>query len=308
MGKTVFRPNEINVKSGEKVTLKLIHDYSPQKEDEGPVVEEYKGPTPDDLRKEAEAFKTGWEIEKQHMIDEAQASADKIVKQAEDSAFEIVKKQNDEAQVIKNDAQKEADEIIEKAKAEAEQIIENAHSQESFLKEQATKQGYDVGYKDGFASGEDEQNRLIERIHKIVESIMIRRQEILKETESQIVDLVLLMTRKVVKVVSENQKSVIANNVLAALNKVKVKGAVTLRVNMEDAKIATANLSEFTKRVENVSSITVVEDSTIEKGGCIVETDFGEIDATIQSQLHELESKILEVSPVKTVAKKSDKS
>ena len=51
-----------------------------------------------------------------------------------------------------------------------------------------------------------------------------------------------------------------------------------------------------------------MEDSTVEKGGCIVETDFGEIDATIHSQLHELEEKILEVSPIKSVPKKTEKS
>ena len=77
MAKTVFRPNEIKAKPGE-VTLKLIHDYSPVEEVEEAPVEEYTGPTPDDLRREAEAFKTGWEIEKKRMLEIAQASADDI--------------------------------------------------------------------------------------------------------------------------------------------------------------------------------------------------------------------------------------
>ena len=51
--------------------------------------------------------------------------------------------------------------------------------------------------------------------------------------------------------------------------------------------------------------ITVLEDSSVEKGGCIVETDFGAIDARISSQLTELENKILDVSPVKNI-KRSD--
>ncbi|MCI5473009.1 MAG: flagellar assembly protein FliH [Spirochaetia bacterium] len=308
MGKTVFRPSEINSKQGEKVTLKLIHDYSPQKDDESEKIEEYTGPTPDELRREAEAFKAGWEIEKQHLLSEAQKQADEIIKKAEDSAFEIVKKNTDEVQVIKNDASIDAEKIISDAKQEAEKIISEAKAQEEFIKSQAEKTGYDAGYKDGFSSGEDEQNLLIGRIHKIIESIMKRREEILKETESQIVELILLMTRKVVKVISENQKQVLANNILSALNKVRSKGEVILRVNLDDVKIAAQNLSEFTKRVENVSKITVVEDSTVEKGGCIVETDFGEIDATIHSQLHELEEKILEVSPIKSVPKKTEKS
>lgn len=306
MAKTVFRSNEIKLKDSGKVTLKLIHDYSP-KEEVVEKVEEYNGPTPDEIRKEVEAFKAGWEIEKQHMIDDAKKNAEEIIENAKKEASELAAKNSQEIETLSNNAKIDAEKIIQDAKDEAERIIKSAESQEEIIKNRSSQEGYDNGYKDGFKSGEDEQNRLVERIHKIIETIMTRRQEILKETEAQIVELVVLMTRKVVKVISENQKSVIANNILAALNKVKSRGEVILRVNMEDAKIATQNLMEFTKRVENVSKITIIEDSSIEKGGCIVETDFGEIDATIQSQLHEIESKIIESSPIKTVAKKSEK-
>lgn len=302
MGKTVFRPNEINTRPGSKMTLQLIHDYAPVEEVKE-VVEEYTGPTPDQLRKEAEAFKKGFEIEKQHMIDEAQRNAEEIVKRAQDTALEAVNSGNQEVLVIRANAEAEAQKIIDDAKAEAERIIANANAEQEAIKIQARETGKAEGHADGFKAGEEEQNRLVERIHKIIESIMTRREEILKETESQIVELVLIMTRKVVKVLTDTQKTVIANNVLAALNKVKTRGNVTLRVNMEDAKITTANLNEFTKRVENVQAITVVEDSTVGKGGCIVETDFGEIDATIQHQLQELEAKIIEISPVKSVSK-----
>ncbi len=94
-------------------------------------------------------------------------------------------------------------------------------------------------------------------------------------------------------------------NVLAALKKVRTRGEVTLRVNLEDVKLTSEHTSEFIKHVEKVQGITVMEDSSVEKGGCIVETDFGAIDARISSQLTELENKIIEVSPVKSI-KRSD--
>jgi len=138
-------------------------------------------------------------------------------------------------------------------------------------------------------------------MHKMLEAVMQRREEILQDTESQIVELVILMARKVIKILSENQKNVVMANTLAALKKVKTRGNVTLRVNLEDVKLTTAHVSEFIQHVENVNGITVIEDSSVERGGCIVETDFGAIDARISSQLQELENKILEVSPVKNI-------
>ena len=302
MAKTVFRPNEIKAKPGE-VTLKLIHDYSPVEEVEEAPVEEYTGPTPDDLRREAEAFKTGWEIEKKRMLEIAQASADDIVKKAEEAAFAEVKRQTDQAQIIKSDAEQAASKIIEDAKLEAERIIQEANVEKENIKATAHQDGYKEGHEQGFMEGQNEVNRLVERVHKIVESVMVRREEILCETEQQIVELVLLMTRKVVKIISENQKTVVLSNVLAALKKIRTRGNITLRVNTEDLKLTTAHVDEFIKRIENVNGISVIEDSSVDKGGCIVETDFGAIDARISSQLSELESKIMEISPVKSVSK-----
>ena len=302
MVKTVFRSNEIKNKE-EKFQLRLLHDYAPVVEEVIEEVPEYEGPTADDLRREAEEYKKQFEIEKQGMLDEAQRKADEIVKKAEDAAFAEVKRQTDQAQVIKTQAETEVAKIKAEAQAEAERIIAEAQAERDKIINEAKKQGYDTGYEAGYQDGQKEAERLVERMHSILDNVMKRREEILSETEYQIVELVVLMARKVVKIISENQKTVIMNNVLQALKKVKGRGDVTIRVNLADAKLTTEHIQDFIDRVEAVKGITVVEDTTVEKGGCIVETDFGAIDARISSQLTELEQKIMEISPVKTVAK-----
>lgn len=300
MAKSVFRPGEAK-EIEDKVMLPLFKDYSPVEEEVEEVVEEYTGPTADDLRKEAEDFKVQWEAEKQKMLQDAQASADEVLKKAEDAAFAEVKRQTDQAAIIKADAEREADAIIQKAKNEAAQIVADAQAEREKQKNDAYNEGFEAGHKEGFDKGSAEVDRLIERMHKMLDAVMQRREEILSDTESQIVELVILMARKVIKILSENQKNVIMANTLAALKKVKTRGEVTLRVNLEDVKLTTANVDEFIKHVENIKGITILEDSSVERGGCIVETDFGAIDARISSQLTELENKILEVSPVKNI-------
>lgn len=300
MAKTVFRPGEAK-QVEDKVMLPLVKDYAPVEEVVEEVEEEYTGPTADDLRREAEEFKSNWEIEKQGMLNQAQQQADEIVKKAEETAFAEVKRQTDAAAIIKSDAENEAASIIEKAKAEAAQIVAEAQAQSSKTESDAYQKGFEQGHEEGYEKGSVEVDRLIERMHKILEAVMQRREEILQDTESQIVELVILMARKVIKILSENQKNVIMANTMAALKKVKTRGTVTLRVNIEDVKLTSAHTDEFIKHVENIQGLTVLEDSSVEKGGCIVETDFGAIDARISSQLSELENKILEVSPVKNI-------
>lgn len=304
MAKTVFRPGEAkNIE--EKVMLPLYKDYSPIEDVEVEEEEEYTGPTAEDLRREAEEYKLQFEQEKQQLKADAQKEAERIVKAAEDTAFAEVKRQTDQAAVIKADAENEAAAIIEKAKAQAAQIVSEAQAQHDKIVSEARSEGFEQGSQEGYQKGSAEVERLIERMHKILEAVMQRREEILQDTESQIVELVILMARKVIKILSENQKNVIMANTVAALRKVKTRGEVTLRVNIEDVKLTTAHADEFIQHVENVQGITVQEDSSVEKGGCIVETDFGAIDARISSQLTELENKILEVSPVKNI-KRSD--
>ena len=304
MAKTVFRPGEAkNIE--EKVMLPLFKDYSPIEDVEVEEEEEYTGPTAEDLRREAEEYKLQFEQEKQQLKADAQKEAERIIKAAEDTAFAEVKRQTDQAAVIKADAENEAAAILEKARAEAAQIVADANAQHDKIVSEARNEGFEKGSQEGFEKGSAEVERLIERMHKILEAVMQRREEILQDTESQIVELVILMARKVIKILSENQKNVIMANTVAALRKVKTRGSVTLRVNIEDVKLTTAHADEFIQHVENVQGITVQEDSSVEKGGCIVETDFGAIDARISSQLTELENKILEVSPVKNI-KRSD--
>ena len=300
MAKAVFRPGEAkNIE--EKVMLPLYKDYSPIEDVEVEEEEVYTGPTADDLRREAEEYRAQFEQEKLQLKADAQKEAERIIKAAEDTAFAEVKRQTDQAAVIKADAENEAAAIIEKAKNEAAQIVAEAQAQHDKLVSDARSEGFEQGSAEGYEKGKAEVERLIERMHKVLEAVMQRREEILQDTESQIVELVILMARKVIKILSENQKNVIMANTVAALRKVKTRGNVTLRVNIEDVKLTTAHADEFIQHVENVQGITVQEDSAVEKGGCIVETDFGAIDARISSQLTELENKILEVSPVKNI-------
>ncbi len=300
MAKTVFRPGEVK-KSDDHVLLQLSRKFvvdEPLVEiEEAPV---YQGPTADDLRREAEAYKSRWELERQELVDQARTEADSIVEDARKAAFDEVKRKTDQGQVIRQQAEDQAKSIVEAAEKQASELIAATKAK----MDEQLKDGYNDGFKKGqeagFREGNLEAQRLTDRLHTMIERMMDKRQEILAETEQQIVDLVLLMTRKIVKVISENQRNIVVSNVVQALRKVKGRGDVTIRVNLNDVAMTTQHIKDFLTTAENIKNITVVEDSTIDRGGCVIDTDFGAIDAKIVSQLNEIEQRILEVSPIRT--------
>jgi len=311
MAKAVFRPGEIAV-SEDKITLEpptsfpeLAHLVPADSElEDAPEAEEvYTGPTVDDIRREIDSFRSQWETEKEALIHSARAEADQIIKEAEQAAFREVKRKTDEAQAIKRKAQDEAEDIIAQAGETARQMEADARASFEADRKEAEDMGRSAGREAGFEEGRAEVERLVLRMQTVLERAQNKRAEILEQTEQEIINLVLLIARKVIKVISENQRNVIVSNVVQALKKVKGRGNILIRVNMADLKLSTAHIKDFITLVEGVKSIQVVEDSSVDEGGCIIETDFGEIDARIASQLAELETKILEISPIKSKAK-----
>ncbi len=298
MAKNVFQPTEIYNLTREQ-RIRLDPPVFESEEDLADAIEEYTGPTADDLRREAEAFKAEWDKEKAAMLARAEEQADAIRKEAEKTAFEQVKQKTDEVLKDKQRAEEEAARIREEAETEAAAILEEARREEAGVREAAREEGHREGREAGFAEGRDEVDRLVQRLHVIMDTAIDKRVEIINETETQLVDLVLLISRKVVKVISENQKNVVINNVVQALRKLKSRGDVVIRVNLADLDLTTDHVKDFMKMVENVKSVTVLEDSSVDRGGCVIETDFGQIDARISSQFKEIEEKILELVPIK---------
>ena len=311
MAKAVFRPGEIAV-SEAKIVLdpptsfpELAHlaQVEEVQEDVTEDVEEYSGPTVDDIRREADLFKSQWNSEKEAMIRSARAEADSIIKEAETAAFREVKRKTDEAQSLKRQAQDEAEKIIAGARETARQIEADSRAAFEAERKDAEDQGRAAGRESGFGEGKAEVERLVKRTQTVLERAQDKRAEILDQTEQEIISLVLLIARKVIKVISENQRNVIISNVVQALRKVKGRGNIIIRVNLADLKLSTEHTKDFINLVEGAKSLQIVEDSTVDEGGCVIETDFGEIDARISSQLSELETKILEISPIKSRAK-----
>ncbi len=302
MGKNVFRVGEVQYKQ-HKVFLRPPEKVEVAESVQAvEALEDYTGPTADDLRREAEAFKAAWDDEREKMVAEARGEAEKIVKDAEDQAFRQVKEKTEGAAAEKKQAEEDAERIRQDAGVDAERLIAEAEQKAKQIEQEAFERGRKEGEEAGIQEGKAEVQRVIERFHVVLSKTIDRRNDIIQESEAQVVSMVLSIAKKVVKVISENQKNVIINNIVESLQKLKAKSDVIVRVNLSDLDIATKHKDDILKMAERVTSITIAEDTTVDPGGCIIETDFGEIDARIASQLREIEDRIIELVPIKSRA------
>jgi len=303
MSRNVFRPDEIAV-IGEEVKLDPPFREAPPEEKPVEAEDVYLGPTAAELKAEAEQFREQWDKERESMVQAARAQADAITEQARQQAEETAAAAEAGRESALEQAKTDAAAIVEKAEAEARTPKETAEAEVAAAKKAGEDAGRAAGHEAGYAEGKAEVERLVQRAAVVLERIQDRRAEILDEAERQVVDLALLIARKVVKIISTSQREVVMANIKEALQKVKSRGKVIIKVNTADLDLATAHKDEFIKLVEGAGpqagAMEVYEDSSVDQGGCVVETDFGEIDARVASQLGEIEAKILELSPMRT--------
>ena len=145
MAKTVFRPQEtVNLTSAYVLNAprgKVVeHDVT-----EAVPVFEYHGPSADDLRREAELFRSQWEIEKATMIAAANAEAQDILAKAEAAAFNEVKLKNDQALKIRREAEAAAEKALKDAEGKIKDFEIQAKARVDEVTKEAHKQGFDQG-------------------------------------------------------------------------------------------------------------------------------------------------------------------
>lgn len=295
MAKNLFKGWEVkNMAEVAQIETPLYQELEEEKVPE----EEYTGPTAAELRAQAEVFRTQWNKEKRTMIDSANKEAESILKQAHDQAGNITSRAQSDATAMVEEAEEKVDEMLKRAQGELVKQEEQLNERLDLIRKQAEDEGIELGRKQGWEEGMKEAKRLLEHLHIIVDKTIDKRKSIIEGAEAQIVNLILMISRKVVKVISENQRSVVLQNIKQALEKLKQRGEITIRVNLADMDITTEHMNDFKQISDKIESVKIMEDSSVGPGGCIIETDFGQIDARIASQLKQIEDKIREAMPI----------
>jgi len=158
----------------------------------------------------------------------------------------------------------------------------------------AYEKGFAQGQKDGVALGRTKAQETWKKMVTLFEELSLLKGKIVEETEEEILKLSMRMTRKIVKKELTTDPETVRRSVHHAVAFLKDKSFVRILINPDDMKILEPHLSELA--VDNkIEKLELAEDHCIESGGCILETGFGRINATIENQLAELEKELEEV-------------
>ena len=163
-------------------------------------------------------------------------------------------------------------------------------TQENFdrLEQEAYEKGFAQGEKDGVELGEKKAAKIIENIEKLFNDINSLKQDVLKENEKEILDLIFAVVEKIVHHEVKQDDTAIKEAILNALDMAVEKSKIIFNVNPDDYEFVEKLRPDLFRQNNEIKSIVVTSDPAISRGGCFLETSRGNIDATIESKLEKI--------------------
>ena len=169
----------------------------------------------------------------------------------------------------------EANEILEKARQDAEDYHAATEAECIELRETAKKEGYQEG---------------LEQLNANIIGLDQEKKRLRHEMNKLILPLALKAAKKIVAKELEMKPETIVDIVLQTLSPVLQNHQITIWVNKADKEILENEKSRIKDKLEQVDSLSIKERDDVAQGGCIIETESGIINASIDNQWRAIES------------------
>jgi len=182
------------------------------------------------------------------------------------------------------------------AREKAAKIVSEAEKEAAGIKSEAKKtladarKQRDEELKRGFAEGESKG--LAQVTEKLVAMERLR-EKFYEEAEPELVKLSMAAAEKVIGKLAGESADLIRNVVIQALEKT-LGDRIVVRLNPEDYNGIMAGGHDFKEHLDRTKRLTLRSDDAITRGGCIVESEIGTIDAQLEIQLEAIR-KALEI-------------
>ena len=195
---------------------------------------------------------------------------------------------NIQIQEMKEEAQK----LLDNANEQAQQIIEQAQEQIKHLEEEARQRGYKEGQSEALTELEDAKKKLRQEFcekSEMLEAEYIQRK---KQIEPELVDVLTGVFEKVILTVAEDDKSILLHLINSTLENSDKSHEFLIKTSPEDYKFLINNQGKIYCAMTKEITLEITPDETLERNQCIIETDGGVFNCSLDIELNNLIKKI----------------
>jgi flagellar assembly protein FliH len=193
-------------------------------------------------------------------------------------------------------AKQEAEQILAQAHAEADRIVEEAQSRGEAMMSHAEAEGHKEGYQQGYQEvlqKQQEWEQETERQRGILRQEYEQKQQ---ELEHDLVDVICSVVEKVFLIQFGDKKELILQSVDNVLSHVEGSKSFLIRVNEKNAEFLRENKDTLQNKVGHDVLLDIVLDPVLDDAHCMIETDGGLFDCSMDVQMRNLVKDIRSLS------------
>ncbi len=167
--------------------------------------------------------------------------------------------------------------------------VTDAWEQAEAIREQARAEGQAAGYAAGLAQAEQEFKQLAETLASGLGNAALdlaaSRDELVESLTRQAGEVSLQIAGQIVAGAFEFQPDLVIDVTRAAIRRLAERHRVTILLNPVDMERVAAAVAQLRTETGGIEFVEVKADRRIEPGAVVVESEYGEIDATIATQI-----------------------
>lgn len=170
-------------------------------------------------------------------------------------------------------------------KISAQEVIAGAKKKADEIAKEAYRKGFEQGERDGFEVGNKKAVSVAEEFQTVLDEIRTAREEILLQSEREAAALAMTLAEKIICREIEIQKECIMDVAKEALTMISGGDNVQIVLNPDDYAFLEGCKSDLLESVQGIKSISLEKESAVGRGGCIVKTSLGELDARVNNKI-----------------------
>jgi flagellar assembly protein FliH len=216
-------------------------------------------------------------------------------------------------ELLREKANQEAENLLSNAKIQSEVMIHEAEqrldlvnkqinelqiaweTERERLSDEVKAEAFQVGFQEGEAAAVEQYSAVIKEARHIVEQAKLDYVSQVELSEETILKLGIKIAEKIIRVHLDESKDDFVQLVKHAIKEVKDYTDINIMVHPSMYEMVLAQKDELKALFNGDKSLYIYPNEELRETGCLIESSFGRIDASIDSQLNELKVKLLEL-------------
>lgn len=210
------------------------------------------------------------------------------------------------AKVVFNydDLRQRCDDFVTQTREQARQVVGDAQREAEAIRAQARKEGLAAGYQEGLTKArvqvEGEINtrlqaqvqtqlaHVVPTLQQALAGLALERDQWLAHWEQAAIRLSVAIAERIIRRELMQHPELAAETIAAALQLAAGSSHLRLRMHPDDVRLVGDRCQEIVASLTHGGTAAIVPDASISRGGCVVETQHGEIDARLETQLQRI--------------------